>query len=172
MVSNIFVFSSESGEDFQFDSYFSNGLKLNHQLVDDLYFWRIKDFYFDPYLGGWSRWTNLFQCSETTHQFGEVFAFFGETFSDSKIQIRRKWKIGGLLISKEISHVRRARMAGWEWWSRICLPPQKTDIWEIEKNPTIWRCIPGRNHGDFPAIVMLVNSEDGCSILEKSERMM
>ena len=70
--------------------------------------------YFHPYFGeDEPNLTHIFQMGWFNHPaVWEVFAFFGETFSDSKsIEIRRKWKIGGLLISKEISHARRARMA-------------------------------------------------------------
>ena len=123
-------------------------------------------FIFIPTLGKISNLTHIFQMGWFNHPpgWGGFCLFWRNHFLTRKIQIRRKSKIGGLLISKEISHARRAIMVGGSDEARICCLPRKRDMTN-RKKPTIWRCIPLLNHGDFPAIVMLVNSEDGCSIL-------
>ena len=38
--------------------------------------WQLKDFYFDPYLGGWSKWTNIFQMG-WNHQLGSLVLYVG-----------------------------------------------------------------------------------------------
>ena len=41
--------------------------------------WQLKDFYFDQYLGGWSRWTNIFQMG-WNHQLGSLVWYVGGIF--------------------------------------------------------------------------------------------
>ena len=119
----------------------------------------------------WGRfpiWLIFFRwVGSTTHQFGRFLPFFrGTFFWNPKSKSGGSRRLEGYWFPRR-SHTQGGGQDGRVWvMNQNLLPPQKTDIWQIEKNNQLKMYPPMKNHDDFPAIVMLVNSgEDSCSIL-------